>query len=92
MSDKTMVERPCLFGDGERKFRGIFHGFFTETWTHGASCSIGGFPAGQESHTYALVEDERGKLLMLPPREVTMLDSAKLFNAYAWDKRRSDER
>ena len=92
MSDKTLVERPCLCGDGDNKFRGIFHGFVTEAWTHGASCSIGGSPAGQESRTYALIEDESGKLLMLPPCEVTMLDSAKLFNAYAWDKRRSDER
>ena len=87
-----MVERPCLFGDSDNKFRGIFHGFVTEAWTHGASCSIGGSPAGQESHTYALIEDESGRLLMLPPREVTMLDSEKLFNEYAWYERRSHER
>ena len=47
MSDKTMVERPCLFGDGDNKFRGIFHGFVTEAWVRGASYSIGGPPAGQ---------------------------------------------
>ena len=79
-------ERPCLFGDGEHKHRGIFHGFFAESWTHGASVSIGGFPAGQESHPVAIVEDESGKLLMLQLREVTLLDSAKLFNEYAWQE------
>lgn len=90
MSAKTLVERPCLFGDGDNKFRGIFHGFVTEAWVRGASYSIGGPPAGQERHTYALIENESGRLLMLPPREVTLLDSEKLFNAYAWDKK-SDE-
>ena len=86
MSDKTLVERPCLFGDGDNKFRGIFHGFATEAWTHGASVSIGGLPAGQECHTYAIVEDKSGKLLMLQLREVTLLDSEKLFNEYAWQE------
>ena len=76
--------RPCLFGDGEHKHRGLFHGFVTEAWTHGASASIGGLPAGQESHPVAIVEDERGKLFKLPLCEVTLLDSQKLFNEYYW--------
>ena len=86
MRGSAAIERPCLFFDGERKSRGIFRGFATEAWTHGASVSIGGFPAGQELHTYAIVEDESGKLLMLQLREVTLLDSAKLFNEYAWQE------
>ena len=84
-------ERPCLFGDGEHRFKGIFHGFATEAWTHGASISIGGFPAGQECHTYAIVEDESGKLLKLQLCEVTMLDTQKLFNEYCWVGRVNDE-
>ena len=86
MRGSTATERPCLFFDGERKSRGIFHGFATEAWTNGASVSIGGFPAGQECHTYAIIEDESGRLLMLPLREVTLLDSSKLFNEYAWQE------
>ena len=75
---------PCTIRMFDGMYRGILYGFGTEAWTHGASYTVDGLPAGQESHIRALVEIEGGKLLVLEPSRVTMLDSAKRFNEYAW--------
>ena len=40
----------------------LFHMFYVSQWTHGASVTIGGFCAGQESHPRALIEDDRGNI------------------------------
>ncbi len=52
----------------------VLHLLFVRTWTHGASIEVGGFPAGQESAPYALVEDRDGKMEMVPAMSVRMLD------------------
>ena len=54
---KMPVPRLCVVRqDG----RALLHGLFVKAWTHGASASIGGFAAGQETMPMALVELEDG--------------------------------
>lgn len=91
MYDKFDGGRPCIITRGSDGCRGVLYGFVTEVWTRGESYTIGGFPAGQECHTYALVENENGMLMMLEPRFIRLLDSEKLFNTFAWDEMISDE-
>lgn len=74
--------RPCT-AMGERA---LLHFFFVHTWTHGASATIGGFPAGQENRPCALVEYEDGRIEAVSTDSVRMLDSAELFSEFDFGK------
>lgn len=71
--------RPCIV-DGYK--RALLRFFFIRAWTHGAAATVGGFTAGQEAHTVALVEYEDGSMDTLEPQRVRMLDSAELFGEF----------
>lgn len=78
-----MEMRPCI-AMGKRA---LLHFAFVHTWTHGASATIGGFPAGQESRPCALVEYEDGSLDAVAADSVRMLDSKELFSEYRFEER-----
>lgn len=73
--------RPCVVRQGGRA---LLHGLFIKSWTHGASASISGFTAGQETMPMALVEIEDGRLDCVAVDAVRMLDSDAVFAEYAW--------
>lgn len=52
----------------------IFHMLYAKSWTHGASITIGGFSAGQESIAMALVEDSAGVMHEVVATSVHFLD------------------
>ncbi len=68
------MERRCSVKVGDSTQLGLCHGFGFKAWTHGAAVTVGGFPAGQESHAVAIVELSDGTLQEVPLGHVTMLD------------------
>lgn len=70
--------RPCVIGEtsyGDGK-RGVCYGIYVREWTHGAAVTIGGFPAGQESRAYAVVEFDGGHMSEGPAETVRFTDVA----------------
>lgn len=82
---KMPQPRPCMV---RQEGRARLHGLFVHAWTHGASVAVGGFCAGQETEPMALVEYEDGRLDAVAVSAVQMLDSAELFESYAWEVER----
>lgn len=78
--EAALPPRRCLV-DGERC---LFHLVYVKHWTHGASSLIGGFPAGQESRLFALVEGSDGTMREVPATRVRLLDSEMLFGGCRW--------
>lgn len=68
---------------GEER-RGLLLGIGFLMWTHGASASIGGFPAGQESHPAAIVELDDGSIKTCELECLRMLDSDAAFAGFSW--------
>ncbi len=56
----------------------IFHCF--EQWSNviGESVAIGGHSAGQISHVFALIEDEKGNIYRVEPTMITFTDDKYL--------------
>lgn len=79
---KMPQPRPCMV---RQEGKALLHGLFIHAWTHGESISIGGFCAGQETMPMALIEYEDGRLGAVAVDAVRMLDSAELFEEYAWE-------
>lgn len=50
--------RECTYKDEKC----LFHGFFQRAYTHESALTIGGFPAGQESETVAIIELPSGEI------------------------------
>lgn len=78
---KMPVPRPCVV---RQEGRALLHGLFVKARTHGASASVGGFTADQETMPMALVELEDGWLDCVSVDAVRMLDSDGIFAGYAW--------
>lgn len=78
---------PCYVSEmpGE-KARALLVGFSTESWTHPASPLIDGFPAGQESHPYALVMFETGDVRCVHPNSIQVINPEGIFSEYAFPK------
>lgn len=53
----------------------LFHCFEQFSNVIGASCAIGGHPAGQLSQTFALIEGERGNIERVDPTMITFTDN-----------------
>ena len=80
---KMPQPRPCVV---RQEGRALLHGLFVHAWTHGASITVGGFCAGQETAPMALVEYEDGRLDAVDVSAVRMLDSSELFEGYEWER------
>lgn len=80
---KMPQPRPCMV---RQEGRALLHGLFVQAWTHGSSIAVGGFCAGQETASMALVEYEDGRLDTVVVSAVRMLDSAELFEGYEWER------
>lgn len=79
--------RPCMVrqGNGKPPTRALFHCWAVRAWTHGASALVGGFSAGQEIETYAIVENEDGSVTTEQPRNIGFLDTSAVMRQYAWE-------
>ena len=76
---------PCWVYRGQGKREKALHiGFFQEAWTHGASISVGGFPAGQSARPAAVVLLESGDVKTVHAESVTIDAVEGLFGQYAW--------
>lgn len=60
-----MMSTERIYEIEEKDFLGIFQ----KAWTHGASATIGGFPAGQKAHPVAVIRYE-GRLHEVYPAQV----------------------
>ena len=82
-----MIENltPCLVSRkrGEKE-KALLIGFYQEAWTHGASISVGGFPAGQVARPVAVVLLESGEIETVHVGDVTIDGMEGLFEQYAW--------
>ena len=63
--------RPCLVNGR----KALFHRWMERRWLVDASPLQGGHPGGLCAMTMALVEDERGQIREVYPREVHFLDT-----------------
>lgn len=82
-----MIENltPCrVLRKREEKERALLVEFYQEAWTHGASISVGGVPAGQVARPVAVVVLESGDVETVPAGDVTIDGVEGLFNQYAW--------
>lgn len=68
---------------GEKE-KALLTGFYEEAWTHGASISVGGFPAGQVARPVAVVLLESGNVETVNAGDVTIDGVEGLFEQYAW--------
>ena len=76
---------PCsIHDDSGENTKALLIGFFQEAWTHGASLSIGGFPAGQSARPAAVVLLESGDVDTVHAESVTIDAAEGLFKQYAW--------
>lgn len=76
---------PCwVFRNREEEEKALLIGFFQEAWTHGASISVGGFPAGQSARPAAVVLLESGDVDTVHAESVTIDAAEGLFKQYAW--------
>lgn len=76
---------PCwVFRNREEKEKALLIGFFQEAWTHRASISVGGFPAGQSARPAAVVLLESGDVDTVHAESVTIDAAEGLFKQYAW--------
>lgn len=76
---------PCFISEmpGE-KTKALLVGFYQKAWTHGASITVGGFPAGQTAYPVAVVLLESGDVVTVNAECVTIDSPAELFRQYAW--------
>ena len=76
---------PCRVSrkQGEKE-KALLIGFYQEAWTHGASISIGGDPAGQVARPVAVVLLESGDIEAVHAGDVTIDEVKGLFKQYAW--------
>lgn len=76
---------PCFISEmpGE-KTKALLVGFYQKAWTHGASITIGGFPAGQTAYPVAVVLLKSGDVVTVNAECVTIDSPAELFRQYAW--------
>ena len=76
---------PCFISEmpGE-KTKALLVGFYQKAWTHGASITIGGLPAGQTAYPVAVVLLESGDVVTVNAECVTIDSPAELFRQYAW--------
>lgn len=76
---------PCwVYRMHGKREKALLIGFFQEAWTHGASISIGGFPAGQSARPSAVVLFESGDVDTVHTASVTIDNAEGLFEQYAW--------
>lgn len=76
---------PCFVSDDSgEKTKALLAGFYQKAWTHGASISIGGFPAGQISYPVAVVLLESGDVVTVDAKSVTVDAPEVIFSQYAW--------
>ena len=76
---------PCwVYRKQGKREKALLIGFFQEAWTHGASISIGGFPAGQSARPVAVVLLESGGIDTVHAESVTIDKVEGLFKQYAW--------
>lgn len=76
---------PCwVYRKQGKREKALLIGFFQEAWTHGASISIGGFPAGQSARPAAVVLLESGDVDTVHAESVTIDAAEGLFEKYAW--------
>lgn len=68
---------------GEKE-KALLIGFYQEAWTHGASISIGGPPAGQAARPVAVVLLESGDIETVHAGDVTIDKVEGLFEQYVW--------
>lgn len=66
--------RPCVVDCVDHKLEAVCHRLYVRQWTHGEAITVGGFPAGQESEAFALVEYDDGELDTVPARSVRFTD------------------
>lgn len=67
--------RPCAVckcGKGETLY-GWLHVLGFKAWTHGASVTVGGFTAGQESHAVGIVEFRDGHIEEVPVEHISLV-------------------
>lgn len=82
-----MIENlaPCrVLRKREEKERALLVGFYQEAWTHEASISVGGFPAGQVARPVAVVVLESGDVETVHAGDVTIDGAECLFEQYEW--------
>lgn len=76
---------PCFISDDSgKKTRALLVGFYQKAWTHGASITVGGFPAGQIAYPVAVVLLESGDVVTVAAETVTIDAPDELFRQYAW--------
>lgn len=83
---------PCsIHDDSGEKTKALLVGFYQKAWTHGASITIGGFPAGQEAYPVAVVLLESGDVVTVDAKSVTVDAPEVIFRQYAWTGEVSDQ-
>lgn len=65
--------RPCIVMKKDEMFYGKCYGFGFKAWTHDASISVGGFPAGQESYAVGIVEFNDGHIEEVPIKYIQLI-------------------
>lgn len=76
---------PCwVYRKQGKREKALLIGFFQEAWTHGASISIEGFPAGQSARPAAVVLLESGDVDTVHTASVMIDNVEGLFDQYAW--------
>lgn len=76
---------PCwVYRKQGKREKALLIGFFQEAWTHGASISIEGFPAGQSARPAAVVLLESGDVETVHAESVTIDAAEVLFKQHAW--------
>lgn len=86
ISDVMQGSRPCIVTIAGEEHRGLLLDIGFKMWTRGASVTIGGCPAGQESHPVAIVELDNGKVSACDLDCLRMLDTDGLFSEFSWEE------
>ena len=68
--DKRELPRPCSVNG----LKATCHLLYVQCWTHAESPMVGGFPAGQESLSAALVEYQDGTMESVDAKFVRFTD------------------